>query len=354
MAAMKWLRLPSLALLLAASLSAGAVDLAGRDLFIPIAGRTAGAAGTFWQTDLIITNLSPEYSRLPVRIEFRTGELIETMEVMVGQGASVVLEDFVRTRLDREQALGTLRITAAPLDAQIIAQAIVVNTGGMEPGRELGQTVPGIPITGLTAQSQIGGLLISAGHRSNIGVANPHDERVSVFVSATDGLGFGRKELRLEPHAVIQLDARDVLAFPSEEATVTARIDASLPVYAYGSVIRHGAGDPQFVLPVATRKSSVFIVPPSCAGPAPLRFAVGAAPGWIVVFHPGHDVEARTAELAARHGFTPLSVYAAIGLGFYAELTPEQRAALQCEPVVQYIEQNAFLSGPQTTAGSLN
>jgi hypothetical protein len=332
-------RAAALALLLTLTTSVHALDLAGRDLFIPVAGRTPGAAGTFWQTDLVITSLSPEYGTLRVRVDFDAADgNRESFDVDVPSGGSTVIEDFVRTKLGRDAALGTIRITAASPDAQLTAQAVVHNTGGDEP---LGQTVQALPLAALHAQSLIGGLLVENGHRSNVGVANPHDEPVQVRFSPPHGLQ--PVTVTVAPHGFVQMDAR-AAAMSLEGGSRAVLVSATRPVYAYGSVIRGGDGDPQFVLPVETRASSTFAVAPACTSPAPLHYAIAPAPGYIVVFHPGQNVEAVTAELAARHGFTPISVFAAIGLGFYAELTPAQLAALRCEPVIDYIEQNAWTS----------
>jgi hypothetical protein len=346
-----FMRTRSIALvsLLLLTASAHALDLAGRDLFIPVAGRTPGAAGTFWQTDLVITNHSPEYAKLPVHVEFSSDGSRESLDVEVVSGSSVVLEDFVRTRLGREAALGTIRITSDRPDAQLTAHAVVYNTSAAEP---LGQTVQGLPVSALRTQSLIGGLLLANGHRSNVGVANPNDEPVTVSLSAPNG-GGGRT-ITVAPRSFVQMDAATAIQFAASDA-LSILVSASLPVYAYGSVIRNGDGDPQFVPPVETRTSNAFAVAPSCTSPAQLDFQPNPAPGYIVVFDEGLNVEAVTADLAARHHFTPIYVYAAISLGFYAELTPAQLAALRCEPAVQYIEQNAwaFVSGSRTTADSL-
>lgn len=332
------LRLAALALLLVVPLSAHALDLVGREIFIPVTGRTPGAAGTMWETDLVITSHSPEYGRLRVRIDFSTAAAdgTRTFEVDVPSGQSVVIEDFARTRFGLQTALGTVRVSAAQPDAQIAAHAVVHNTGGTEP---LGQTVQGVPAGALQARSLIGGLLVGGGHRSNVGAANPHGEPVEVSFSAPHGLR--PVTVTVPAYGFVQMDASTLRGLESN--TLSVLVSATPPVYAYGSVIR-GGGDPQFVMPVETRATRTFAVEPACPSPARVSYALAPAPGWIVVFDPGQDVAAVTAQLAARHGFTPLSVYAAIGLGFHAELTPQQIAALQCEPVVDYIEQNAWVS----------
>jgi hypothetical protein len=86
-------------------------------------------------------------------------------------------------------------------------------------------------------------------------------------------------------------------------------------------------------------------VAPACANPSRLDFTEHPAPGWIVVYDAGHDPERLTAELAARHGFTPQYVYTAALSGFAAELSPAQVAAIRCEPAVDYVAQNGWVWG---------
>src|SRR5690242_8065266 len=175
----------SLAILtLLVSLSAQALEVAGRDLFIPLAGRTPGANGTFWQTDLVIANHSPEYSTLRVHVDFFTGETREQFDVDVPAQSSIVIDDFAKTRLGHDAAIGTLRISSATPDAQLGAQALVHNTGGTEP---LGQTVQALSVSSLRERSRVGGLLVGGGHRSNVGVGNPHDEFIDVTLSTPHG-----------------------------------------------------------------------------------------------------------------------------------------------------------------------
>jgi hypothetical protein len=318
-------------LFLFASLSANALEVASRDLFVPLAGRTPDANGTFWQTDLVITNHSPEYELLRVHVDFYTGEGREQFDVDVPAESSVVIEDFVKTQLHRDTALGTLRLTSAKPDAQIGAQALVHNTGGTEP---LGQTVQALAVSSLRARSRVGGLLIGGGHRSNVGVGNPHDDFVDVTLTTPHGHDV---TLRLAPHAYTQIDAATLDGDPS-----SVLVKASLPVYAFGSVIRGGNGDPQFVPPVEVRESSELALQPACATPSPLTFASSPAPGWIVMLDNNVDATKRVPELAAKHGFTPRFTYTSALKGFSGELTPQQIAAIRCETDVRYVQQDQW------------
>jgi len=65
------------------------------------------------------------------------------------------------------------------------------------------------------------------------------------------------------------------------------------------------------------------------------------APGFIVVFKDGTNVDAALALLTARYGFTPTHVYRAALLGFSARLTDSQVQGLRCEETVKSITYNA-------------
>ena len=65
------------------------------------------------------------------------------------------------------------------------------------------------------------------------------------------------------------------------------------------------------------------------------------APGFIVVFKDGTNVDATLALLTAKYGFTPTHIYRAALLGFSARLTDSQLQGLRCEDVVKSITYNA-------------
>jgi hypothetical protein len=69
------------------------------------------------------------------------------------------------------------------------------------------------------------------------------------------------------------------------------------------------------------------------------------APGFIVVFNDGTDVDAAVATLSAKYGFTSTRVYHSALAGFSALLSDRVVEALRCEPVVKYVSYNARVGG---------
>lgn len=87
------------------------------------------------------------------------------------------------------------------------------------------------------------------------------------------------------------------------------------------------------------------IVTPTCESPAPLLGTRDArAPGYIVVFKDGTNVDREVADLVARHGITVKHVYRSAILGFAAEMTAAQVAGVRCASTVRYVEHDGVVS----------
>ena len=151
---------------------------------------------------------------------------------------------------------------------------------------------------------------------------------------------------------MVELAPFSVRQFPLRRGAVAIRAVFDEPVYAFGSVIREDTGDPAFLTPVAVKSSREFELAPACPHPADIFYYDNSpAPGWIVVYQEGVNVVDETARLAARHEFTPGHVYDVVLLGFSAILTPQQIAALRCEPSLKSIHQNAYGLAPTGPRG---
>jgi hypothetical protein len=330
-----------LAALLLIAPVASAIELAGNNLIIPVAGRTPGAGGTFWETDLVLTNLSPEYNGLIVTVETWLDGAHLSFEVEVPALGTVTIEDFVRTRFGRETALGLVRISNALPDAQLSARARVHTTG------DVGQSVPALPIAALAKDSLIPGLTGAAGNRSNLGIANPNDTAADITLELhnANGQKVATTSKQVAAHSVLQQEIGSAFGGQLTNGDVTVRVTSSQPVYTFGSVVRTATGDPSFVIGTTTRKTPDLVVTPQCSDPAPLIFADPergpVRPGWIIAYEAGTDTKTVTPALAAKYGFTPTFT---IGIFVAANLTPEMIAGLRCEPPVRSISQGSHVS----------
>ena len=92
------------------------------------------------------------------------------------------------------------------------------------------------------------------------------------------------------------------------------------------------------------RTDPAAFVTPTCESPAPLlRTPDPRAPGYIVVFKDGTDVDRAVAELAGRYGFRTKYVYRGGPLGFAAEMTGAQVAGVRCASTVRYVDHDAVM-----------
>jgi hypothetical protein len=234
--------------LISLAVVAEASDFIGPDLLIPIAGRTDGAHGSRWQTDILITNTSRSWASEPVLIVFRRDgtpdlELSSTIEPR----ATLILRDAIRTTFGREDGVGTIRVIAASDRAMLSARARIYNTAS-EPG-EFGQIVQGVVVSNLPREACLPGLSGLPPNRTNVGIANATAEHAHAVLTLWDRNGEMRRGILVEIPAGGFLVLNDVFAHlgtgPLDGATI--HVVASHPFYAWASIVRSDSGDSDFV-----------------------------------------------------------------------------------------------------------
>lgn len=338
------LRITALLLIVAATLPLCATDLGASHVLIPIAGRTAGAYGSQWRTDLAVTNLEARPVSIVVTFQASATDRSFTSTTLPANG-TLLLEDVVRTTFMRDSGTGMLRVSSAMQGARFVARAYVYNRGNVQ--GEYGQNVPGVPLDALTREHVLGGVSGSNGRRTNIGIANPWLVPATLILTLHGGEGEVLGTQYRTVHASEVLQINDVFAAfgaaPAAEASV--RLQSNVTVYAYASVVRADSGDAVFVpgSGIGVRMSSS--VAPRCAEPASLNLVPAgeqAAEGWIVLLRPETSLDYIRTVMPARYGYTIANLYEAMA-AFSAELTAEQIAGLRCEGTVLMIEQNAIV-----------
>lgn len=113
----------------------------GNELWIPAAGLTQGAAGSFWVTDLHISNLGED----PVDVELTWLERgadnseAQSVPLTLAAGETVALENVASSVFGRAEATGAIRITAEEArEDQLIANARIYN---LDEGATYGQGI---------------------------------------------------------------------------------------------------------------------------------------------------------------------------------------------------------------------
>ncbi|MBV8516130.1 MAG: hypothetical protein JO197_01890 [Acidobacteria bacterium] len=333
-------RLLVLLLPLLAAASMHAADFSGTDLFIPVAGRVPGQNGTFWQTDLNITNV--EDSSAHVMVLFFDGTPGgRSFNVTINAHGTLVIKDFARERFQLDNAMGPVEVhSIAPISqfpsepVRLLASAWIYNAQGEH--AQFGQVVQGVPTVSLPMSSDVAGLIGSAERRANAGIANPFFVTASFTATLYDADGVARKtiDVDVEPRNVHQFSVFPEFGVePFDGATVHFASHNGVPVYTYGSIIQNENGDPSFVIGTGT-DTLATVVTPQCADPAPLWLAGQLAlPGWWFTLRDGADEEA----FKARYGLVDLQPFA--DPGFMATATPSTIATIRCDSDVVSIEQ---------------
>jgi hypothetical protein len=328
----------------AVTLSARATDLAGSNVLIPIAGRTAGAFGSQWQTDLVVTNLDSEPLPLVLTYYGENGDRTFTTSTLWGNG-TIVLEDVLDRAFRVSSGTGMIRVSTARENARFTARATIVNRGD---AGEYGQGVPGVPVDSLATEHVLSGITATESRRTNLGVANPWQVPASIILTLYGPAGQQLGQLHRIVPALDVLQINDAFAaFGAEPvAEASVRVTAQVGIYAYASIIRNDSGDAVFVPGTGLGAQSATDVPTRCAEPASLtRARKGQRPadGWIVILNPETSVDYMLSVLPERFGFELMGVYDQLP-GFAAQLTPQQLSGLRCDGSVLFIEQNVEAS----------
>jgi hypothetical protein len=328
----------------------GATLFAGsHEVLIPIVARTAGAHGSEWRTDVVISNPAHRGNAVPVMIVFSPNDgAVQTASADLIPRQTLVLRDVLRSSFGVESGSGLLRIQSLAPTAEIIARARIYNIGGAQ--GEFDQSVTGYPTDSLTREHLLSGLSGVAGNRTNIGVSNPWSVPVTVSLSLFHASGDFRGSVSTVVPAGKVVQWNDIFAQlgkePFEDATVV--VNAGFGVYAYASVVRSDSGDATFVAGSGVRFGNELLLPAACANPAPVNLTPPGsqeASGWIVVFRDDvADPEALARQLAAQYGFTVRTFYADAFKGFSADFGQETLAELRCLPSIAWISQNTVVN----------
>jgi hypothetical protein len=328
---------------LSTAVPVAAHDLGGNNLIIPIVGRTPGALGTEWRTDLVVTNLEAE--PLVIFVTLHDGAYTFTALDLPGYG-TLQLDDVIHY-LGRDNTTGILRVSSGGAHRRFIARAYVYNRGN--PAGEFGQGVPAVPIDSLTQEHVLSGIVGLGGRRTNVGVANPWptDADVLLTMHGADGELLGQAAYNVAPFGLLQINdvfkAWGIVPEPSP----SIRVHSSVSVYPYASIVRNDTGDAVFVSGSGIHLADTGPAT-ACGEPAPIVRAYRDEPeaeDSVVVLQPGTSRAYVTGTIAYLHNITISEYYDDVP-AFRALLTPEQMATLRCESVVALIRRDGTVPTP--------
>lgn len=223
--------------------------LAG-EVLIPVVYRGAGAFGTQWRTEIVVSNVTEGGVApvVPATITFHrdNGEDLEIVQHLAPREVLAV-PDAVHAWFSVETGAGIVRVTWDGDQSRIMARARIYNTG--EQG-EFGQSVPGIDTWKLVSSHSLIGLTGVDGNRTNVGVANPTTADTIVWLELFDTAGESHGAFATAVPARSFRQFNDIFSYfqagPLNAAMVrVASMDTV--VYAYASIVRNDTGDATFV-----------------------------------------------------------------------------------------------------------
>lgn len=328
---------------------ASADDLASNHVLVPVVGRTPGAVGSQWRTDLVVTNLSDNtVGAFAAHVTLMLPDGAVSVPVHLGLRETVVLRDVIASTFHRDAATGLLTISTPFPEAKVAARARIYNVAGVQ--GEYGQGVPGLPTDSLTRDHWLTGLSGTEGNRTNVGVSNPWDIElpITILLTGLDGEEHGSLTTVVPARSVRQIN--DIFAeFGNTVVEGSIRITGAVSFYAYASIVRGDSGDATFVTGTGLARGNENLVAPNCSNPAPVSLAAPgsqSAGSWIVMFRDGANATALTSELASRIGFTPTYIFENSFKGFSAELSGPMVADIRCESSVRVILENVIVPIP--------
>jgi len=246
-----------------------------REFFVPVVLSSSGANGSFFTTELTLTNRGPR----PVSARFRYtaaaggGSGISTIPEVIGAGLQTVIPDAIAflpqhgIPIPNEgNRVGTLMVSFDGLDGpKDVAVTARTSTPIANPVGRAGLAYAGVPPSRLlTGIAFIPSLRYDANNRSNLAIQNAGEssEGAATFVvTVTSGDPAAPFEkilpaIVLDPGGFQQLSPSDMgLAIGFQGVARVERVAGSAPFFAYGVVNDQGTSDGSFVLPVVTNTS---------------------------------------------------------------------------------------------------
>jgi hypothetical protein len=232
-----------------------AVSASAKNMYIPTAGVAPGANGTFWRTDLQIYNPSTT-DDIEVSLHFvpqgMDGRFIPGRSFRVAKGGVLILNNVVaRLWPDTPHIMGSIRIDSDTYTSfEFIASSRTYTDSliGNQPGTH-GQFVRALnPAEAKKTTILLHGAA-TADFRTNIGAMNPGLEPATLKVTLLnhDGSVFESREgLTVPPRSMEQWSLSALFGgLYSENALV--RIESTVPVFTWGSVVDNYSGDAIFV-----------------------------------------------------------------------------------------------------------
>jgi hypothetical protein len=226
--------------------------------YLPVVGRTRGAAQTNWFTRLAAVNPSvSSTSEWSVEIipqsPYGSTSRFTSEQTPIGPLHLSVVTDFNVNDLD---GIGAARILS---DQDLAVTAAIYNGSAGERG-DFGYNVHGLALENARtsgvlmdlANSSASDFAARMGHRTNIGFFNPEIYPVEAIFRAfdSDGTTLGQTVISIPAWSMVQVPVFELFDDVPESARVSdsfwVRWQTGHPIFVYATVVNNATGDPEF------------------------------------------------------------------------------------------------------------
>ncbi len=222
---------------------------------LPSSARISGAGGTFWTTNLTISNPSSQEARFALRFLGNRPDappLPEEPYKLAG-GTSTTFRDVLSSVFGLSSDYGSIQLKSNVSELTMVAETSTPGGGG-----SFGQSVPaaaGINLVRIDSEKSILGITENSKFRANLILANATGQPIEAVATliAENGMVLGSKPYALAAFGMTQVNhiARD-LGVNGDISGARLILSTASPkgtFAAYVALIDNGTGDPRTLLP---------------------------------------------------------------------------------------------------------
>ncbi|MEX1309671.1 MAG: PKD domain-containing protein [Candidatus Sulfomarinibacteraceae bacterium] len=228
----------------------------GTTYFIPAAALSAGAEGSFFQTDVDLNNGGAEmvtYQFLWLPRGANNSEPATSDSFTLAAGASVRYENVLAEVFGAEpDVAGALAITSDSTMLGVMSRTYDVSQAATL--GTFGQAIPGIPADNLIGQNDTRRIIFMSQNealRANLGCVNGVNDNVPIDITTYDAAGneLETQRLALGPWSNNQINLIFADFAPTNGYADVSSIKANAGFFCYGSVLDNNSNDPTTILP---------------------------------------------------------------------------------------------------------
>ena len=234
--------------------------------FIPAAALAAGAADSFFQTDVDINNAGPTADTFAFQWLPRgenNSEPLQSSGISIGAGESIRFENVLQEVFDFEpNVAGALAVVSNTTDLKIMSRTYDVSQA--DTLGTFGQALPGVPAADLIGQNDAKRIIFMSENddlRANLGCVNGVNDNVPIDITTYDSEGtmLETQRMSLGPYSNNQINQIFLASAPTNGYVDVTSIKASAGFYCYGSVLDNGSNDPTSILPTEYGADAPFV-----------------------------------------------------------------------------------------------